>query len=114
MVRTNSGPGKGYIIALKCMYKNELVENKVEKQLRREIEIQMNLRHPNVLRLHGYFHDQGRVFLMLEFAGRGEMYKLMNKLPNRRFDEKSAAIVSTPLSVACTASHSIPFHCVAY
>ena len=87
MVRTKGGPNKGYIIALKCMYKNELVENKVEKQLRREIEIQMNLRHPHVLRLHGYFHDEGRVFLMLEFAGRGELYKLMNKLPDRRFED---------------------------
>lgn len=94
MVRTRGGPNKGYIIALKCMYKNELVENKVEKQLRREIEIQMNLRHPHILRLHGYFHDEGRVFLMLEFAGRGELYKLMNKLPDRRFEEKVAATVS--------------------
>lgn len=93
MVRTRGGPNKGYIIALKCMYKNELVENKVEKQLRREIEIQMNLRHPHILRLHGYFHDEGRVFLMLEFAGRGELYKLMNKLPDRRFEEKVAATV---------------------
>jgi aurora kinase len=96
MVRTRGGPNKGYIIALKCMYKNELVENKVEKQLRREIEIQMNLRHPHILRLHGYFHDEGRVFLMLEFAGRGELYKLMNKLPDRRFEEKVAASVSSP------------------
>ncbi len=37
MVRTRGGPNKGYIIALKCMYKNELVENKVEKQLRRRL-----------------------------------------------------------------------------
>ncbi len=99
MVRTRGGPNKGYIIALKCMYKNELVENKVEKQLRREIEIQMNLRHPHILRLHGYFHDEGRVFLMLEFAGRGELYKLMNKLPDRRFEEKVAASVSSPPSI---------------
>lgn len=104
MVRTRGGPNKGYIIALKCMYKNELVENKVEKQLRREIEIQMNLRHPHILRLHGYFHDEGRVFLMLEFAGKGELYKLMNKLPDRRFEEKVAATVSHP-SVPSHQSH---------
>lgn len=29
----------------------------VEHQLRREIEIQSHLRHPNVLRMFGYFHD---------------------------------------------------------
>ncbi|EST10082.1 Protein kinase domain protein [Kalmanozyma brasiliensis GHG001] len=106
MVRTHSGPNKGYIIALKCMYKNELVENKVEKQLRREIEIQMNLRHPHILRLHGYFHDEGRVFLMLEFAGRGELYKLMNKLPDRRFEEKVAATYIAQMADALSYLHS--------
>lgn len=111
MVRTTDGPNKGYIIALKCMYKNELVENKIEQQLRREIEIQMNLRHPHILRLHGYFHDEGRVFLMLEFAGRGELYKLMNKLPDRRFEEKVAATVSmaricSPLTIADFRPHT--------
>ncbi|SNX81797.1 probable IPL1 - ser/thr protein kinase [Melanopsichium pennsylvanicum] len=106
MVRTRGGPNKGYIIALKCMYKNELVENKVEKQLRREIEIQMNLRHPHILRLHGYFHDEGRVFLMIEFAGRGELYKLMNKLPDRRFEEKVAATYIAQMADALSYLHS--------
>lgn len=69
MARTRP-PNPAYIIALKCMYKKELVEGKLEKQVRREIEIQMNLRHPHILRLHGYFHDTGRIFLMLEFAAK--------------------------------------------
>ncbi|KIS72049.1 putative ser/thr protein kinase [Mycosarcoma maydis] len=106
MVRTRAAPNKGYIIALKCMYKNELVENKVEKQLRREIEIQMNLRHPHILRLHGYFHDEGRVFLMIEFAGRGELYKLMNKLHDRRFEEKVAATYIAQMADALSYLHS--------
>lgn len=42
MVRTRASPH--YILALKCLYKKELVQNKVEKQLRREIEIQSHLR----------------------------------------------------------------------
>ncbi|KAF8644407.1 hypothetical protein AX16_008468 [Volvariella volvacea WC 439] len=77
MVRTKAEPK--YILALKTLYKSEIVENKVEKQIRREIEIQQNLRHPNVLRLYGYFHDEKRIFLMLEFAGKGELYKQLSK-----------------------------------
>lgn len=42
MARTKIEPK--YIIALKCLHKDELVKSKVEKQLRREIEIQSNLR----------------------------------------------------------------------
>ena len=30
----------------------------MEHQLRREIEIQSHLRHPNILRLYGYFYDE--------------------------------------------------------
>jgi aurora kinase len=36
----------GYIVALKMLFKSELVSSSVEKQLRREIEIQSHLRHP--------------------------------------------------------------------
>lgn len=36
--------GGGYIVALKTLYKSELINTPMEKQLRREIEIQMNLR----------------------------------------------------------------------
>lgn len=41
MARTKAEPK--YIVALKCLFKEELVKAKVEKQLRREIEIQSNL-----------------------------------------------------------------------
>jgi serine/threonine protein kinase len=33
-----------YIVALKILFKSELLEDRVEKQLRREIEIQSHLR----------------------------------------------------------------------
>ncbi|KAF8158503.1 kinase-like protein [Crassisporium funariophilum] len=87
MVRTKAEPK--YILALKTLYKSEIVQSKVEKQIRREIEIQQNLRHPNVLRLYGYFHDEKRIFLMLEFAGKGELYKQLSKL--HRFSERRSS-----------------------
>lgn len=34
----------GFIVALKVMYKQELKSSKIEKQLRREVEIQGHLR----------------------------------------------------------------------
>ncbi|KAJ3399806.1 spindle assembly checkpoint kinase [Chytriomyces hyalinus] len=70
----------GYVVALKILFKAELIEAKVEKQLRREIEIQSHLRHPNILRLYGYFYDAKRVYLILEYAAQGEMYKHLRKV----------------------------------
>ncbi|KAG6039706.1 Serine/threonine-protein kinase ark1 [Claviceps citrina] len=83
----------GFICALKVLHKNELQTGGVERQVRREIEIQSNLRHPNVLQMFGHFHDTKRVFLILEFAGRGELYKHLRR--EGRFPEwKSAQYVA--------------------
>jgi aurora kinase, other len=79
----------GFICALKVLHKNELQVGRVEKQVRREIEIQSNLRHPNILQLYGHFHDSKRVFLILEFAGKGELYKHLRR--ESRFPEWKAA-----------------------
>ncbi len=69
----------GFIVALKIIYKAELESARVEKQLRREIEIQSHLRHANVLRLYGYFYDEKRVYLILEYAPHGELYKILRR-----------------------------------
>ncbi|EOD06243.1 hypothetical protein EMIHUDRAFT_125202, partial [Emiliania huxleyi CCMP1516] len=63
-----------FIVALKApervLFKSQLTKAGVEHQLRREIEIQAHLRHPNILRLYGYFYDQTRIYLILEFAAK--------------------------------------------
>ncbi|KAI1074731.1 kinase-like protein [Whalleya microplaca] len=79
----------GFICALKVLHKSELQQGRVERQVRREIEIQSNLRHPNILQLFGHFHDSKRVFLILEFAGKGELYKHLRK--ENRFPEWKAS-----------------------
>merc|ERR1719483_804314 len=80
-----------YIVALKVLFKSQLQKAQVEHQLRREIEIQSHLRHPNILRLFGYFYDETRIYLILEFAPRGELYKSMQKQAKGRFDEPKSS-----------------------
>lgn len=48
---------------LQVLFKAQLRQSNVEHQLRREIEIQAHLRHPNILRLYGYFYDNEKVGL---------------------------------------------------
>ncbi|KAL7922805.1 serine/threonine protein kinase, AGC family [Trichoderma austrokoningii] len=79
----------GFVCALKVLHKHELQKSSVEKQVQREIEIQAHLRHPNILRLYGHFHDSKRIILILEFAGKGELYKHLRK--QSRFPEPRAA-----------------------
>lgn len=51
------------------LFKNQLQTSNVEHQLRREIEIQSHLRHPNILRLYGYFYDEVRSGCAVQHAG---------------------------------------------
>lgn len=55
--------------------------------------IYFSYRHPNILRLYGYFHDATRVYLILEHAPRGEVYKELQKLT--KFDEPRTATVGS-------------------
>ena len=110
------------IVALKVLFKNQLKQSQVEHQLRREVEIQSHLRHPNILRLYGYFYDQvlinsiqriftftilsliliisslswilqTRVYLILEHAAKGELYKELQRC--KHFSERRSATVNT-------------------
>ena len=93
----------GFVCALKVLHKSELQQNKVEKQVRREIEIQSNLAHPNILRLYGHFHDSKRIFLILEFAGKGELYKHLRR--EQRFPEWKAAQYIAQMAAALKYLH---------
>lgn len=76
-----------FITALKVLFKSQLDKANIVHQLKREVEIQSHLRHPNITRLYGYFHDEARVYLILEYAPGGELFQLLNKQPNKRLDE---------------------------
>ncbi|CAB1313440.1 unnamed protein product [Coregonus sp. 'balchen'] len=92
-----------FIVALKVLFKSQMEKEGVEHQLRREIEIQSHLRHPNILRFYNYFHDRTRVFLILEYAPRGEMYKELQKCG--RFDDQRTATYMEELSDALQYCH---------
>ncbi|KAF2275642.1 serine/threonine-protein kinase 12 [Westerdykella ornata] len=93
----------GFVCALKVLHKSELQQGKVEKQVRREIEIQSHLAHPNILRLFGHFHDAKRIFLILEFAGKGELYKHLRR--EQRFPEWKAAQYIAQMAAALKYLH---------
>ncbi|XP_055774044.1 aurora kinase A [Salvelinus fontinalis] len=93
-----------FILALKVLFKKQLEKAGVEHQLRREVEIQSHLRHPNILRLYGYFHDTARVYLILEFAPKGELYSELQRCGS--FDEQRSATYIMELADALNYCHS--------
>ena len=81
----------GFICALKLVSKKQLISNNVEIQLRREIEIQSHLKHKNIIRLYNFFWDSQTIYLILEYAPGGELYKELMSSPNGRFTEEKAS-----------------------
>ncbi|XP_021741617.1 serine/threonine-protein kinase Aurora-3-like isoform X2 [Chenopodium quinoa] len=92
-----------YIVALKVIFKEQIEKYRLHHQLRREMEIQMSLRHPNVLRLYGWFHDEERIFLILEYAFRGELYKELQR--SGHLPEEQAATYIASLTEALAYCH---------
>ncbi|XP_068984043.1 aurora kinase C-like [Bombus flavifrons] len=95
-----------FIIAMKVLFKAQIQKADVEHQVRREIEIQTHLRHPNILKMYGYFHDDKRVYLILEYAPNGELFKELNAQPEKRFDEIRTATYVSQLADALKYCHS--------
>ncbi|KAL2514988.1 Serine/threonine-protein kinase Aurora-3 [Forsythia ovata] len=92
-----------YIVALKVIFKEQIEKYRLHHQLRREMEIQTSLRHPNVLRLHGWFHDAERIFFILEYAHGGELYKELRK--SGHLSERQAATYIASLTQALAYCH---------
>lgn len=89
-----------FVVALKVLFKRQIGETKVEHQVRREIEIQSHLRHPHILRLYAYFHDDARIYLVLEYAPQGTLFSALQAQPMKRFDDSQSA---TYIKALCSA-----------
>ena len=71
----------GFILAMKVINKEELVESDMQNQLFFEIKIQTFLNHPNTLRMYGCFSDEKNIYLLLELAAGGCLFReLRNKV----------------------------------
>lgn len=66
-------------VALKVLFKAPLQSANCVHLLRREVELQHRLKHPNIVQLYGYFHDAKNIYLLLEHLGQGELFKHLQK-----------------------------------
>ena len=98
----------GFIVALKKISLKQLDEEAMHHQLLREIEIQAHIRHVNVLRMYQFFVEGKFVYLVLEYAPRGQLYDHL--LAEKRFNEKKTALLIGDLTTAfhfCHCKHII-------
>ncbi|XP_059610181.1 aurora kinase C [Phlebotomus argentipes] len=94
-----------FVVALKVLFKKQIQDCNVEHQVRREIEIQSHLRHNNILRMYGYFHDDARIYLILEYAPKGTLFAAQKQQPDNRFEEPQTAVYIKSLASALIYLH---------
>ncbi|KAF7546351.1 hypothetical protein G7Z17_g8508 [Cylindrodendrum hubeiense] len=94
----------GFVCALKVLNKAEIIRENAEKHVRREIEVHSNLRHPGILAFYGWFHDTRRIFLLLEYAPGGELFRVLRRVG--RFSERRAATCAVQVAQALNCLHS--------
>ena len=66
--------------AIKIMDKSLLEEQKYMANALLEMEILQSLEHPNMVGCISYFEDDKRFFLVLEYAAKGDVHSLIEKL----------------------------------
>jgi aurora kinase, other len=68
-------------VALKVLFKSSIIKGGPLAlfHLRREVEIQSRLIHPNVCRLFGFFIDDTHAYLTLEYCAGGMLYKILRE-----------------------------------
>lgn len=74
--------------------------------VRREVKIMYSLNHPGIIKLYNHFEDEFSIYFVLEYAEKGELYKMLMKNHNKRFDEGTAAIYISQVVSAIQYIHS--------
>lgn len=63
----------GWVCGLKVMEKKEIREQEYVEQIARELSIQFYLEHRNIAQLYGYFQDETKFYLLIEFCTGGQL-----------------------------------------
>jgi serine/threonine protein kinase len=83
---TDTETGKQF--AVKILEKKQIIGQKLETQLKREISIMLKLRHPNVTQMVEVLQSAKNIYVVLELISSGELFDKI--VSAKRFDETTA------------------------
>ena len=77
------------IYVIKVMNKQNIIDQKMVEQINREVDIMYKLNHPHIVKLYNHFEDDDNLYLIMQFASKGQLYSLLKK--QSRFDQRTTA-----------------------
>jgi calcium-dependent protein kinase len=92
------------IRAAKYIQKQAICSNTEDQEnLFQEVEILMNLDHPNIIRVYNLYEDEKNFIIVSEFCSGGELFEKIQK--NATFSEKTVASYMKQILSAVTYLH---------
>jgi serine/threonine protein kinase len=79
----------GIRLAIKKIDKRSLANKKIKATLMREVEIHKKLKHENIIRLYTSVEDSEYIYLILEYAEKGNLFFFIRN-SKRRLSEEEA------------------------
>ena len=95
-----------FICVLKCIDKKVIKSANHMQLIAREVEINSNLSHDNILKMFGYFADEKRFYFILEYAADGDLYGILKKQKDQKFNESVSSNYVRQLIKALIYLHS--------
>ena len=77
----------GKQVAIKKIDKGALVNKRIKATLMREVDIHKRLIHENIIRLYTSIEDSSFIYLILEYASKGNLFYLIRKKHTLSEDE---------------------------
>ena len=93
----------GLYVAIKVMFKSKLTKSHIT-QILRETKHLDTVRHQNVISLYDFFHDENRIYFVMEYANGGDLYHSL--CARKRFSEAEAAKIFKQAVLAIKTCHS--------
>jgi len=66
-------------VAIKILEKKKIEDDGDRERIAREIHILKIIRHPNIIQLYEIFEDEERIYLIMEYAEKGELFEYIVK-----------------------------------
>jgi serine/threonine protein kinase len=79
------------IYAIKELNKKDIKDRNMVQQVRNELKIMYSLNHPNIVKLYSHFEDDLNIYLIMEYAERGQLYQNLMTNPAKKFTEIEVA-----------------------
>ena len=75
------------VVAIKVIDKQKVIQSKMQTQLNNELKIMYSVFHNNIVGIYNHFEEDSNCYLVIEYAGGGQVYSKMMNLAGKRFSE---------------------------